>query len=268
MERIAFDPPDYSVVEGTAAAFRGFFPRKEQAQTPSGATDLMVPVAEGVEVGCRFYSCGLAAPTILYFHGNGEIVSDYDNLAPFYNRIGISLFVADYRGYGFSSGSPSFPTMLSDAHTIFHSLKEFLAANEFIGPLFVMGRSMGASSAVELAAHYPGALRGLIVESGSASVARMVEYLASVGRSSEASELERRHREKLRAISLPTLVIHGEQDELIALDRFLEFFNTLTMDRKFLEIIPGAGHNDIFWVGFQQYLSAILGFVVGASRFM
>ena len=260
-----FDPPDYSIIEGTEAAYRGFFPRQEPAYTPPGAFDFMVPVADGVQVGCRFYPSGPAAPSILYFHGNGEIVSDYDDVAPLYTRAGINLAVADYRGYGFSTGMPSFPTMLSDAHQVLHTCQEFLKGQGLTGPLFIMGRSMGCHSAVELAAHYPDAFKGLITESGSTSAARMVGYLESAGRSAEAAELQRRHTDKVRSIALPVLVLHGEWDELIPLERAVEFFNTLTTEQKRMEIIPGAGHNDILWVGRQQYLAAVREFVLGAQ---
>ena len=48
-----------------------------------------------------------AAPSILFFHGNGEIVADYDDLGPLYNRMGINFLAADYRGYGRSTGRPT-----------------------------------------------------------------------------------------------------------------------------------------------------------------
>ena len=48
------------------------------------------------------------APNILFFHGNGETVADYDEIGPLYNEQGINFAVVDYRGYGTSSGSPSY----------------------------------------------------------------------------------------------------------------------------------------------------------------
>ena len=55
--------------------------------------------------------CGEERPTILFFYGNGETAADYDNIAPIYNQVGLNFFVADYRGYGQSGGSPSFCSM-------------------------------------------------------------------------------------------------------------------------------------------------------------
>ncbi|MBI2887861.1 MAG: alpha/beta fold hydrolase [Chloroflexi bacterium] len=261
-----FDPPDYSIIEGTEAAARGFFPRPDWAPPPPGATDFMVAVAEGVQVGCRMFPGDRNGPSLLFFHGNGETACDYNDIAPFYTRMGVNLCVADYRGYGFSGGSPSFPTMLADAHVLFRAFQEVLAANGASGARYVMGRSMGAHSAVELAAHYPGELRGLVLESGAASAGRLVEYLESAGRGAEARELERRHTEKVRAVALPTLMIHGEWDELIPLSRATAFFETLTMAQKRLEVIPGAGHNDLLWVGLEQYMAAIRAFLLEPAQ--
>ena len=46
-------------------------------------------------------------PTILFFHGNAELSNEYDEIASYYNKYEINFIVADYRGYGLSSGSPN-----------------------------------------------------------------------------------------------------------------------------------------------------------------
>jgi len=261
VRQLPFEPPDYSVIEGTEAAYRSFVPRPEAQRTPPGAQDFFVPVADGVEIGCRLHSHSPDAPTILFFHGNGETVNDYDDITPMFKAAGANFLIADYRGYGFSTGMPSFPTMISDAHAILQRALTFLEQGGCRGPLYIMGRSLGCHSALELAAHYPEHFKGLITESGATSMGQMVEYLESVGRSAEGQELQRRHRAKIAAITLPVLVIHGEWDDLIPLERAVEFFETLTTPQKHMEVIPQAGHNDILWVGRQQYVAAVRDFV-------
>ena len=91
-------------------ASRVFFPRKSAGRAPAGARDLMIPVARA-ELGARFYEKDPAFRTVLYFHGNGETVPDYDRIAGLYHRSRLNLFVVDYRGYGFSTGSR--PTLRS-----------------------------------------------------------------------------------------------------------------------------------------------------------
>jgi hypothetical protein len=38
-------------------------------------------------------------------------------------------------------------------------------------------------------------------------------------------------------------------------------YNKIQADQKYLEIIPGAGHNDLMYVGYRQYFAAIHKFV-------
>ena len=97
-----------------------FYPRKlDRTDLPEGARDLDVEVAPDVTIGCRFFEAAEQAPTILFFHGNGEIVADYDEIGPGYTQCGVNFLVADYRGYGWSDGSPSPKTMMADARVVF-----------------------------------------------------------------------------------------------------------------------------------------------------
>ncbi|MEK7215660.1 MAG: alpha/beta fold hydrolase, partial [Chloroflexota bacterium] len=253
-----FEPPNYAIVEGTEAAYLGFFPTQRRTPAPPGAVDLRVPVAGGVEIECRFHTGDPAGPNVLYFHGNGETVYDYDDIAPMFTTLGLNLFFSDFRGYGSSGGSPSFPTMLSDAHVILTAFLDLLETQGLAGPRFVMGRSMGGHSAVELAAHHPEQLSGLILESSAPHIGRLLDYLKGAGDHEGAAKLLEQHLAKVRAISMPVLAIHGEWDDLIPMGRAVEFFNLLTMRDKRMERVPQAGHNDILWAGPQQYLDAVV----------
>lgn len=92
-----FTPPDYSLLDLTPAGRSMFYPRRDWWPPPVGATDHSIPVDEGVAVAVRFYRYSVIAPTILFFHGNGEVAPEYDETAQFYRQIGVNLIVADYR---------------------------------------------------------------------------------------------------------------------------------------------------------------------------
>ena len=124
-----------------------------------------------------------------------------------------------------------------------------------------MGRSLGAHSAVELAAHYPESLAGLIVESGASSMERIADRLVEMGRADEGVELASRHLTKIQSIKLPVLIIHGAYDDLIPITRAEEFHNILTVTQKKLVTIPNAGHNDLLWVGRVEYFDEISAFI-------
>ena len=90
-----------------------FHPRKTvRTELPAFATDIDIEVEEGVTIGCRLFTADKDVPTILFFHGNGEIVSDYDAVGPLYVEQHLNLLVTDYRGYGWSDGTPTFSTLI------------------------------------------------------------------------------------------------------------------------------------------------------------
>ena len=151
---------DYSLLDDPQLLQFTFYPRGDWTPTPASATDHLVPVEEGISIFGRFYPVDRSAPSILYFHGNGEVVCDHDWVAPLYNRIAINLFVADYRGYGRSGGQPTFSNTAADAHTVFEYFLDTLKSGGYTGPTFVMGRSMGSLSAVELVSNYPEKMKG------------------------------------------------------------------------------------------------------------
>ena len=248
--------PDYSILDIPEILQLVFYPRRWWTPLPPGVSDYMVPVEEGISISCRFYPAGEGAPTILYFHGNGEVACDYDWISPLYNREGISLFVADYRGYGASGGMPAFSHMTTDAHSIFDF---FLKTLKPTTPLFLMGRSLGSHSALELACHYSEHFRGLIIESGSASMARLLSLFGFP--TDQAEHLEEASLAMIRSITLPVLIIHGERDSMIPPTEATKLFENLTSKEKRLVTIPGADHNDIMLVGIERYFSAIRDFV-------
>jgi hypothetical protein len=207
---------------------------------------------------------GKKNPNLLFFHGNGEVASDYVSIGSIYNQIGLNLFVADYRGYGSSGGKPTLSLMIQDAHPIFEGFKRILKDSGFSGNLFVMGRSLGSASAIELASHYRSQLKGLIIESGFANVYNLLGYLGFPLKSLEVAVPQKPYSlELLRKISLPTLVLHGEYDQIVPLEEGRALYRTIGAKDKQLIIIPGVDHNTIMSGGMQQYLQALKSFISG-----
>ncbi len=250
---------DYSALDDPNISMNSFFPRQGWTPTPEGVQDYTVNVGDDIGLSCRFFPYGNSAPTILFFYGNGETAIDYNSIAPFYNQIGLNFFVADYRGYGKSGGSPSFTTMLSDANTVLEAMRIVLGASGYQGPVYVMGRSMGRHSAFELAAKEDPAINGVIIESGRPSLGQFTGGLVP----QQADELEEAYRAKAASIAIPVLVIHGEMDALAPLDDAEEMFRNFASTEKKMLVIPGAGHNDLLFKGLDEYFTAIGDFIFG-----
>ena len=252
---------DYSLLDQPHILRFVFYPRKDWTPPPPNATDHQIPIEQDVSIGCRFYAVNKNTPSILYFHGNGEVVYDHDDIAVLYNRIGVNLFVADYRGYGKSTGTPSFASMVADSHVIFKYFKDTLQASGYTGHLFIMGRSLGSLSATELASNYSKELKGLIIESGFASTVRLLTYLGGFMGFPFLEEFEKLTLDRIRSITIPALIIHGEWDELIPFEQGEILYQNIGSKDKRLLPIPNAGHNDIMLIGMEQYFEAIRQFV-------
>ena len=241
-----------------------FYPRRDSSPQPQMANALtrFIPVEEGISISCRFYLHGEGSPNILFFHGNGEIASDYDGIAPVFTQMGINLFVADYRGYGMSGGKPTLTNMMRDAHPIFEGFKQMLEQEGYSGSLFVMGRSLGSASAIELAYSYHDRIRGLIIESGFAD---FLGLLNRIGVPLDALGLSQvkalSNSERVRSITIPTLIIHAEYDFIIPLQEGKVLYENSAATEKSLLVIPKATHNDIFLVGIGEYSQAVRQFV-------
>ena len=252
---------DYSLLDQPHILRFVFYPREDYSPLPHNAIDHSVTVEKDISIGCRFYPSSKSAPSILYFHGNGEVVYDYDDIATLYNRLGINLFVADYRGYGRSGGMPSFSSTVADAHIIFRYFRDTLKSSGYTGPLFIMGRSLGSLSAVELAVSYPQDLKGLILESGFASAGKLLMYLGTLISFPRLEDFEKATLERIRSITMPILIIHGEWDEIIPFEQAEVIYQNIGSKDKRLLRIPNAGHNDIMLIGMEQYFQAVKEFV-------
>jgi pimeloyl-ACP methyl ester carboxylesterase len=232
--------PDYAALDIPRVLSALFHPRPEVHSLPVSppSCDIMIPVAAEVSIGARFHLNKPEGANILFFHGNGEIVADYNDLGPLYNGMDINFLAVDYRGYGLSGGTPTVSAMMQDCRVIFKFARKWLKENSYHGPLIVMGRSLGSASALELACRHKEEIDALIVESG----------FAQAGFQNIA---------KIEAFDKPTLIIHAEYDHIIPYSEGKSLFEACASEDKTLLKIPDANHNDIFMRGLQQYLAAV-----------
>lgn len=244
-----------------------FYPRTSQAGTSRvpGTVDGTTPVEDGIALAYRFYVHRAQSPVVMYFHGNGEIASDYDGIAPLFFDSGASLLVVDYRGYGWSTGTPLTSKLLSDAEAVVTALPTIFAAANVPDPrLFVMGRSLGSAPAVHVAAKFPERFSGLIIESGFADMPSVMRRLGIQPEQFSLTEQEFApigNARKLGTVTLPLFVIHGEADTLLPVEHGQALYDASVAEYKTILRIPGAGHNDLMLIAMQRYFNAIAAFI-------
>jgi len=249
-----------SVLDQPLVSGHLFHPRREDGFRPirNNRDDVVIPVDEGVHLGASFHFVNKDAPVILFFHGNGEIVPDYDDIGCLFNDRGLNFFIVDYRGYGRSTGTASVTSMIKDCHSVFDFVRTYMTHMGLTGSVCVMGRSLGSASAIELCSTRPDEFKCLIIESGFALVAPLLRKLGinpeSIGFMEEQGF---ENIEKIKTFSKPLLLIHAQFDHIIPFSDGQALFDACVSEDKTLVQIKGANHNDIFLKGMDRYLEHI-----------
>lgn len=240
-----------------------FFPQPAtpQYQGDGGIWDGTIPV-DGAELGYRLFVYQPDAPLVVYYHGNGELATHYDSIAKIFHDIAaVSLVVIEFRGYGWSTGKPTVTTLIEDVPATFKGLSAILGQGGLQHPpLFVMGRSMGSAPAIEMASQFPQAFKGLIIESGFASIMPLL-----MRRGFDASILNGEadpvgNERKVGTLDLPLLVIHGERDQLIPVEQGQRLHDVSPSAQKRILRLPHVGHNDLLLYS-GSYFQAIAEFI-------
>ena len=255
---------DYSALDRLGINRYLFYPRPdyESTQTPSfsGAVsqNILIPVETDVVIGATFHAGKKHWPNVLFFHGNGEIASDYADVAGAFIRAGLNFLPVDYRGYGRSTGTPSVTGMMRDSHRIFSYVYAWLKETEHSGAMIVMGRSLGSASALELVASYGDKIDGLIIESGFAQTQALLQLFGvEMGALGLSEEEGFRNLDKVRTFGKPTLIIHAEFDHLLHFNEGQALYEASPASEKTFLKIPRADHNDIFALGKKEYMRAV-----------
>jgi fermentation-respiration switch protein FrsA (DUF1100 family) len=236
-----------------------FQPTRQLDATPADLgmdyEDLWLTASDGVKLHAWFIPAANERGILLLCHGNGGNISHRVESAAIYRRIGLSVLMFDYRGYGKSEGSPNEKGTYRDAQAAWEYLtgERRIAADRVI----VLGRSLGGAVASHLAGRQAPA--GLIVESAFSSVpdmgARLYPYLP-VRRLSRYKYDTAAH---VRNVRCPILVMHSRQDEIVPFEMGRKVFEAANEPKTFVEIT--GGHNDGYFVSVEAYTDTVRQFV-------
>jgi fermentation-respiration switch protein FrsA (DUF1100 family) len=173
-------------------------------------------------------------PVVVFGHGNAELIDHWtEELAP-YRRMGVGVFLPEYRGYGRSAGDPSEDGIVSD----FVEFREQLVARPDVDASRIVyhGRSLGGGVVCSLARTHPP--NAMILQSTFESVPAVARrYL--VPRFLILDPFD--NLEVVRSLDAPLLVIHGRRDVTIP---FAHGRTLATAARNGRLVAYDAGHND------------------------
>ncbi|QFZ19380.1 alpha/beta hydrolase [Saccharothrix syringae] len=199
-----------------------------------GGRDVTLTTADGLRLSAWYFPAPGARAAVLVTPGNAGNRSLRAPLAAALTARGLSVLLADYRGYGGNPGAPTERGLALDAR----AARDFLLAETDL-PLLYFGESLGSAVAAELAAAHPPA--GLVLRSPFTD-------LAAVGR---------RHypflpvrwllldrfptAEHVARTTAPVTVVYGSADSVVPPEQSRAV--AAAAGGRAVEV-PGADHND------------------------
>ena len=245
-----------------------FFPDKSNDSTTPDAygieyDDVTFRTEDGLNLNGWFVSGKKSSPddnlhTLLWFHGNaGNINRRLDNIKMLHDRVPVNVFIIDYRQYGKSEGKISEQGTYLDARAALaylHSRKDINNKK-----IIFFGRSLGSAVAVDLAVKEK--CCALILETPFTSIKEMGKKLYPfLSISLHFLRTKYDSLSKISKIKVPTLIMHGDKDELVPIEQGKMLYEKANEPKEFYTI-PGAMHNDTHIVGGEEYFDVIRDFV-------
>ena len=253
-----------------------FFPARAIETTPKdfqlGYQDVVLPIPTKTGAAETVHGWWIPAlersvnrresgKVLLYLHGNGLNVGANVEHANRFHRLGLSVFLIDYRGYGKSQGDfPSESRVYEDAQLAW----DYLVKQRGIKPsqIYIYGHSLGGAIAIDLAVRHPEAA-GLIVEGSFTSARAMVDFQAGVYRVFPIDLLLTQRFDsiaKVDRLQMPVLFIHGSADTVVPTQMSKKLFDAAPEPKQFY-IVPDGGHNNSAQIGGAEYLLRVRQFL-------
>ncbi|HUP48466.1 MAG TPA: alpha/beta hydrolase [Thermoanaerobaculia bacterium] len=219
--------------------------------------------SDGVRLhGWVFRAAGGGEPVIIWFHGNGGNVSNRAPMAAELARRGISVFLAEWRGYGRSEGRPTESGLYHDALAAYDYAVENLGAAP--RSIVVYGESLGGPYAAYVASRRE--VRAVIIENSFPSLADLGNALYApipVGWTAPRAMTTTRW---LNEAGVPVLVMHGRRDHIIPFSLGKKLYDGIRGPKEML-VSETALHSEIPAAEPERYYGTIERFIreAGAS---
>jgi fermentation-respiration switch protein FrsA (DUF1100 family) len=230
------------VIAGSRAVSRVFlFPVRKVAvlAPPADVTVRALVASDGTPVRVLELPGPTGGRTIVDFHNNRETAESRVELARELRALGFGVVLVEYRGYGSSPGEPTEDGLYADAEAALDMLAARGVPPERV---VLLGTSLGTGVAAEMARRGRGAR--LVLVSPYTSIPDLVTNTAPFV---PASALVADHFDTLGksgAIRIPTLIIHGDSDEIVPFAMGEQLSREIPGAR--LLRVMGGHHGDLF----------------------
>ncbi len=228
------------------------------APVPSGFVERRLIARDGVVVrALELRAPSATSAVVVHFHNNRERAEHSAEVAQELAARGLGVVLVEYRGYGVATNaSPSEGGVYADAEAVL----DMLAARG-VGPerIVLWGTSLGTGVAAEMARRGRGGR--LVLVSPYTSIPDLVTDVVPFV---PASLLLADHFDTLAkapSIAIPTLIIHGDADEIVPF-RMGERVTAAIPGARLLRV-AGGHHGDLLQRAHTSIVDAIAGGAAG-----
>lgn len=199
-----------------------------------------IETPDGEEL-CAWY-CRAKNPvaSALFCHGNRGNLTVSADVVPHLLRANLNVLLFDYRGYGKSSGTPSYEGVLDDSVTAarFH---DSIRPQEL--PSILYGYSLGGAVAGQVVRRH--SFDGLILQSTFTSLTAMAKMLHPRAPLHLLAGNLFDTLDSVRKLKIPMLVMHGSADPSVPSSMGRELYDA-GKSHKRIHIVEGGLHGDLF----------------------
>ncbi len=177
---------------------------------------LDIPSPDKLRLSARIFEGNPQDPHILYLPAEYENTATLALLGQGFRKLGFTLVSLDYRGFGLSEGSLYMAQLFSDAETFYDGVKRWMKESGRDGGMVVMGRSIGAAVALDLAVKKEKELLCLIMESAF-NLGKDFLLRKGIGEKYVPEGPIFENRKKMSSFTKPVLFIHSPRDQVQSL---------------------------------------------------
>lgn len=228
-----------------------FFPMSELYQTPANwgfeYEEVTFKTEDDVQLHGWFIPNHESEQVLLFFHGNAGNISHRRESIEIFHRLGLNVFIIDYRGYGQSKGKPNEKGLYLDASAAWRYLTEEKAFDA--DDILIFGRSLGGAVAAKLAAEVQA--RGLILESTMSSAKAFARDVFTILSRLVVIRYDFNTAQYIQRVDYPVLVLHSPDDEIMPFRLGEKVYESANQPKHFVRM--RGDHNSGFYLSQPEY---------------
>ena len=222
-----------------AKRFLYFHPSHEMLPTNEPYTEINQGTLNG-----RMFE-GPSDKIVVYCHGNAGNLSTRPGMVSSFLKLGYSVLIFDYSGFGKSKGVPTEQQCYDDASTFIALLRQKYPAEKIV----MYGTSLGAPVAIYVARRYD--IPTVILESSLTSIKNVIKKNYSIFSFLSFLFPEFDMESYLKGFKGRVLMMHSQTDEMIPYESAVELQGLVT---KFITITGGHNTPVIPWEEIQSFI--------------